>query len=136
VVAIGEHRSRASEDAVHGPREPRTDRLHPASECILVVGFHDQMRVIPLERVMHEPKILAIAPDGKAALDLSNQSDGAQRSDPRSRFERYVTRRSTVESDSRPVSDPRTRSGLPSGSRSSPTVSHPIELELFRTATH
>ncbi len=72
VIAIYEHGSFPSGNAIDRAGETRTDRLHAASERGRIVGFDDQVRVIALQGVMHEPKArtLAAAPEG--TLDLAD----------------------------------------------------------------
>ena len=53
MIAVGEHPSCPFADTVHRAREPRTDRYHAAAERVTILRLHDEMRVIPLQRVVH-----------------------------------------------------------------------------------
>ncbi len=79
VIAIGEHSAGAVPDAVHDPCKPRTDRFHAPPERQLIVGFHDQVRVISLKGVVHEAEAVAIAADGEGAVDGTNDAHVAER---------------------------------------------------------
>lgn len=48
MIAIGENASAAPQYAIDGTRETRADRHHAASECLAVLCFDDEVRVIPL----------------------------------------------------------------------------------------
>jgi hypothetical protein len=43
VITIDEYGTGAPEDSIHGSGEPRADRLHPASERVFIICFHNQM---------------------------------------------------------------------------------------------
>ena len=79
MIAIGEHRPTPPRDPVHRPRESGADCLHTAPERVAIARLDDQVRVVPLQRVVHEPKSLAITPDGEGPFDLVNDSDSTQR---------------------------------------------------------
>jgi hypothetical protein len=131
-IPIGEHGTRALEHSVHGSGEPRSKRLHSSSERVPVLRLHNQVRVISLKRVVHEPKLSELAPHRKASLELAHESHSAQRRDVFSNLERDVGGQHSAEALARAMPDHRIRSRLPSGSWPSPAMSHPIELELFR----
>jgi hypothetical protein len=78
VEAVREHRSAAREDTVHSSREARSDGLHPRCEVAVARGFHDQMHVIVLDRVVSYPEASAIASLAEGALQLAHEPDGAQ----------------------------------------------------------
>jgi hypothetical protein len=61
MIAIGEHRTAPAPDPVHRAREPRADGLHAASERVAVARLHDEMSVVALERVVHQPELRAFA---------------------------------------------------------------------------
>lgn len=79
VVAVREHAASASGCTVHRASETRRNRFHPSAERVAIPRFHDQMRMAPLEGVVHEPEVFAGAPDGKSTLDCSHDRNGAQR---------------------------------------------------------
>lgn len=78
VIAVRQHRSCVFRHAVDRTGEARTDALHPASERRLVRGLDDEMRVVPLERVVHEPKPRPLAPDRERPPHLVHDRHGTQ----------------------------------------------------------
>ncbi len=92
VVTVGEDPPMPSGDAVHGACQPCGDRLHAASDGVAIVGFHDQMRVIALQGVVHEPEVASVATGGERALDLVDDRHGAQRGYVVAHVERHVRR--------------------------------------------
>ena len=78
VISIREDGPRAAEDPIDGSREARPQRLHATTQGAFVIGFHDQVRVVRLDRVVNEPKIVSFAAGGEAPLEIAHQSDGSQ----------------------------------------------------------
>ncbi|HEY2388030.1 MAG TPA: hypothetical protein VGK30_13790 [Candidatus Binatia bacterium] len=78
MVAVGEDATAATNRAVDGTGETRADRHHAASERVAVARLDDEMRVIALQRVVHEAKSLAGAALGEGALDGMDDPDGAK----------------------------------------------------------
>src|SRR5687767_7131244 len=74
VIAIRENRSAATEYAVHGTSEARSECLHAAAERIFIVCFYDQVRMIALNRVVAQPEVIPLEAGGEAALELAHQS--------------------------------------------------------------
>jgi hypothetical protein len=136
VVAVGEHGTRAPKNPVHGSREPRTERLHGATESLSAFGLDDQMRVIPLEGVMDEAKISAFVRARERTLELPHDSHRSQRGHIVPNLQCDVGGGEAIEPGARAMSDPRIRPRLPSGAGSSTATSDPIELELYRVASH
>ena len=134
VIAIREHRTRATKHAIDGSGEPRSDRLHPAPEGALVVCLHDQMSVIPLERIVDEPEPLAITRGGERTFDLANHPYRAKRGNVVPHPKRDVAWKPIADQPARPVPDARIRTGLPARSGPSPAVAQSIEIELFRVS--
>lgn len=62
MVAIGKHPTASSRDSVDRTCEARSDGFHTAPKCIAITSLDDQMRVVALKRVMHEPELRALAP--------------------------------------------------------------------------
>ena len=79
MVAIGHHAPAPVGHAVHGPREPRADRHHAAPEGVAVVRLDDEMGMVALQRVVHEPKVGTRAAGGEGPLDLADDAEGAER---------------------------------------------------------
>lgn len=97
VITIGEHASRAPGDAIHGPSHPRPDRLHASREGALVICFDDQVGVISLQGVVHQPKPRPIAGDREALLDLPYDRHRAQRRTARAHAQRHMCRNRSSE---------------------------------------
>ena len=79
MVAIREHRAAQPRGAIHGPCEARTERHHAATERLAIDRFHDQVRVVALDRVMHEPETRTRTAGPKGALDFVDDRHRAQR---------------------------------------------------------
>lgn len=72
VVAIGEDTAGVLCHAVDCEGEPGADGLHAASDRFSILRFDDQMRMVTLERVVHEPKA---GPRASAGEGLPNGGD-------------------------------------------------------------
>lgn len=80
MVAIGDHPPlRPPHHPVHRERQPRPNRHHPAPERMLILRFDDQVGVIPEQRVVHEPKLGAVASGGKGTLSENPSSPPIER---------------------------------------------------------
>ena len=79
MIAIGQHAPAPLRDAIDRPREPRADRHHAAPEGVAVVRLDDEMGVVALQRVVHEPKVGTRAAGGEGPLDLTHDAEGAER---------------------------------------------------------
>ncbi len=79
MIAIGEHAPAPLRDAIDRPREPRADRHHAAPEGVAVVRLDDEMGMVALQRVVHEPKVGTRAAGGEGPLDLTDDAEGAER---------------------------------------------------------
>ena len=66
MVAPGKHAPPPLERPVHRERDPRRDRLHATAQCVVVVGFHDQMQVVPLDRLVNQAEVAALPGLAKA----------------------------------------------------------------------
>jgi hypothetical protein len=103
-----------------------------ALRCLL----RDQVRVVALDRVMHEAEVTPFATRCEGVFELAHEPDGAQRRKSFADLQGHVTRKSTRKRDARAVPDARARAGLPSGARSSTAMSDSIQVELFGFSTH
>jgi hypothetical protein len=74
VVALREHRPAPTEDAAHGPRQTRSERLHPAAERDSVVCLHDEMCVVRLQRVLHDAEVGPCATAPQRLLEGAHQT--------------------------------------------------------------
>ncbi len=79
MVAIGDDRPPPIRDSVHGTCQPRAEHPHPAPEGATIARLDDQVRVIPLQRVVHQPKPRPIARRSERTLDLPHDRHGAKR---------------------------------------------------------
>jgi hypothetical protein len=77
VIALGEHLSGTPEGPVHRAREPGRERLHPAPARILVVGLDEEVRVIVLDRVVHEPEVPRFTRIAERSLELAHEAEVA-----------------------------------------------------------
>ncbi len=139
MVAIGEHRSAMSRHPIDGSREPRPDRLHAASERRLIGSLDDEMRVIPLERVVHEPKPRPLAPYRERPLDLAHDRYRPERRHACPHSQRHVRRQRPPEPLAREMSHGGIRPGLPpgTGTRTTPAGPRPQrQCELARSTSH
>ncbi len=114
VIAVRQHPPAPPHRAVHGERESRADRRHAARERCTIVRFHDQVRVIALQRIVRQPKARPRAPAGEGALDRADDRDGSQRRNAGEHAERDV-RRKCPELRSGSMRQTRGRSALTSG---------------------
>jgi hypothetical protein len=70
VIAICEYAAAPPEDSIEGSCEPRRDRHHSLRHRTCIARLHQQVRVVLLQRVVHQPKASAIAACTERALDL------------------------------------------------------------------
>jgi hypothetical protein len=92
VTAIRQHPASSMKDAVHGPGKPRCDGLHSAREISRAGGLDDQVNVIALDGVMHEPEPAALADFPPSPLQLPHQLSRAQRGKTSLDLQRNMTR--------------------------------------------
>lgn len=139
VIAVGQHGSAPPRDPVDGAGEARADGLHAASERIAVARLDDQVRVIPLKRVVHEPEARPHAAACEGSLDLVDDRHGAEWRDALPHPHRDVHRQWSREPLTRAVPDPRRSGRLPPGSGSASTPARRVlegEIELGRSPRH
>ncbi len=79
MIALGDDGSGPVRNPIHRTRKPRADRHHPAPEREMITRFDDEMRMVPLQRVVHEPKIAALTPVPEGPLDLVHDWHRPQR---------------------------------------------------------
>jgi len=139
VIAVGEDRTAAREDPVHGSRDARADRFHPAREIALARGFDDRVHVIVLDRIVHEPEAPPVAGRREAALELANQTDRPQRRQPAAHLQRDVAWEARRERTACTMRISRIRAALAASARASPTPARrvsEIEVELPTSSLH
>jgi len=139
VVAIGENATAATENAIDGTGEPRAYRHHAASECLTVLCLDDEVRVIPLERVVHEAESLAGAAFGKGVLDLADDANRTQRRQAADDTYGHVRRARAAKVCARPVLHAGIRTWLAAGVATMATPaawSGQRECELTITVCH
>jgi hypothetical protein len=79
MIPIGEHATVSARGTVHGAREPRGYGVHAAPEGLAVVCLDEQVRVIALERVVHEPEPRTLASGSERTFDLLHDANDTQR---------------------------------------------------------
>jgi hypothetical protein len=79
VVSLYEDGTAPTSDPVHRPGEASGNRLHAASQRIAVASLHDEVRVVGLQRVVHEPKVGARTAARERPLDFVDDRDRPQR---------------------------------------------------------
>lgn len=94
VVAVAQHRTAARERRVHDAREARAERLHTASEPLGVVCLDEEVRVVRLERVVHDAETAAIAKRDEGSLEGAQNAAWPQRGQPGSDLQRDERRMS------------------------------------------
>ena len=92
MITTGEHPAAPPCKTVHRAREAGGDRHQSPTERRTIVGFDDQMRVVPLQRVVHQPESRPLTAVGEALLDLMHQIDRPQRRQVGKQSQRHVRR--------------------------------------------
>ena len=139
VVAVRENATASVEYPVHRSRQARRDGFHPGRQVPLAHGFCDQVHVIVLDRVMHQPEAPAVARFGEAALQLSHQPDRAQRGQVALHFQRHVAGKPRRERRTRPVRMARAWAALAARTRASAAPARrlpQIQIELTNSPRH
>ncbi len=73
VVAIRQQPTTPPERAPQRPDHSEAQGLHPTTERILIFRLDDQVRVIPHERVVHQPELPALAPSRESLLERPDE---------------------------------------------------------------
>jgi len=73
VIPLREYPPRHAKDPLNRPRSPCPDRLHPAPQRYMVLGFHQQVKVVVLNAVMDETKIAPLTSLCKAPPQLPHE---------------------------------------------------------------
>jgi hypothetical protein len=121
MITVGEHTATAAADAIHRESDSRADRHHPAPERILIIRFDNEVRVVALQGVLHEPKASALAAAAEAALDPAHDANVTKRRQIRQHANRDVRGHRLLERLPRDVAHPPPFAPLPS--RAGPTSS-------------
>jgi hypothetical protein len=79
MVSIFQDRTAPLKHAVHSPRQPCPNRLHPTPERLCIPRFDNHVDMILLDRVVNHSEIPAIARSRKRSLELAHQTLGTQR---------------------------------------------------------
>jgi hypothetical protein len=77
VVALRQHGTPPPEGPAHGTRDAGTDRLHAARERARVLGLHQEMHVIPLERIRDHAEPLAPLRLAQRTFEIAHEAHGA-----------------------------------------------------------
>ena len=90
VVAIRQDPSAPCKCPLRRPDNPQRDGLHPPSERVPILRLDNQMRMIPQERVMHQPKLTPFAAPRQRLLERPHESSVAERRNPAAHLQRHV----------------------------------------------
>ena len=136
---VREHRPPPPEHAPHGMRDADRHRLHPAREDARVLRLDDQVQVIALDRVVHDPEPGPAAQRPKGLLDASYEPRLPEPRHPAPHAQRHVTWLVPREPLARPMEHAWPRPG-PSprtlAATAPPRNRLEFELELGRRARH
>ncbi len=139
MVAIGDDRPRPLRNTVHGTREPGSDGSHPARQRDAIARLDDEVRVIPLQRVVHEPKPRTFARRRERPLDLAHDRHRAKRWDVPAQAKGQVRRKDLSEVLTRRMRHSGIRTGLATGPDPTPAPTagrSEVQRELMRAACH
>jgi hypothetical protein len=127
VVAFREHRAAARERAMHGSRDARADRFHPARKSRSVLRLDDQVNVITLERELRDAKLSALARRPEGAANLAHQGRAAKRRNARSHAPRHEAGKTPSEAlaPAMPHARPRPRLAPGTDAPTTPTILRP-----------
>jgi hypothetical protein len=115
VVALREHGTAQPERTVHCPRDPRSDRHHPAPERLRPVRLDQQVHVVALEREVHDSERALLGGLRERPLDFAHDSAVSQRRQAATHAQRHVTRLVPADVTAQEVGNPRVRGALPTG---------------------
>jgi hypothetical protein len=127
------------EDTVHGSREPRTDRFHPAREIPRRRRLDDRMDMVSLDRVVDDTETPALASSPQRSLERAHEATTPQRGNAASHSQRDVTRMRAFMRCAKAMRIARTRAALSSGAFAAAAPRRrrsQIEGELLRSSRH
>jgi hypothetical protein len=78
VVAIGQDTPAAGTKLVDRHREMRSQRHHPTTERSSVVGLHEEVRVVALQREVNDTEVGARADARQGRLEGAHEANGAE----------------------------------------------------------
>jgi len=78
VIATVEHLAAALKETVRELADPRTDALHPAGHRMVAVRLDQQVHVIALDRVVHDPEAVPDAGLAQGGTEPSHEPRLAQ----------------------------------------------------------
>ena len=78
LVAFREDMPCVAGNAVYSTRKARADCHHAALKVLTILRFDDEVRVIALKRIVHEPKAWTRTASGEGSLDLTRDRHGAE----------------------------------------------------------
>ena len=122
VVPIRQQPTAPPECPSHCPGHSPAKRLHPTTERMATLCFDDEVRVVPQERVMHQPKLPTIASPHQRPLEIPHKGWSSQRRSTLMHSQGNVAR--MMRREPRPAQLPNQgiRPGLASRSLASPAV--------------
>jgi hypothetical protein len=131
VVAVGEHSAASSQATVHGLGYADGEALHAACKRAAIVGFRQQMQVIPLHGEVHETKAEPSASAREGSSHRPEHRRSPQGVDAPPYGERDVDRMVTGERGPGEVRDAGRRSfGRAAGAGSGAAPGTELEAEL------
>ena len=81
VESIREDGTSPSEHSVHGSGEPGSEGLHPTGELRSTRRLNDQVHVVRLDRILHEPEPPALSSAAEARLHFAHEAPDPKRRD-------------------------------------------------------
>ena len=137
MVAVGEHASAAPPQAVEGARDPDREPLNTTRQGEPILGFDQQVQVIVLHRVVHQPEdavrqapgALLPAEEGVAQDSIGRLAPQPRQSTPQ--FHRYMDRKARREGRTLTVGNARVLALLPPRARPRATPTATLEGQLF-----
>jgi hypothetical protein len=134
VVALGDHAAAPVPHAVGRASDPDGQRAHAATQAISAFGLDNEVDVVALNRVLHEPEVGALTAAAEAPLDPVHHGPRAQRRQARGAPHRHVAdapvKRGPADMGHRAAGAPASRAR-----REPPLLLHPSRLCCCMVAT-
>ncbi len=140
MVAIGEYLPSPFREAIDRPRDPDAERPHAAPERVSITCLDDEVRVVPEQRIVNEPKVRPLAARHERPLERPDELLHTERRELLAEPDRHVHRQRPREGLSRHVRHPGLGAGgLPPGPGPPPAPPPrrgQRQAELCRSACH
>jgi hypothetical protein len=131
VVPIYQHGTSTPEGAIHSSCQTRAKSLHTAPQRRRSVCLDDQVRVIGLQRIVHESEPASLTCSCETRLDFANEADPSQGRRSGHDPERHMTRMTSEKGTAFAMSDSSTRKPLATRARSPAAVCARCEERKF-----